>query len=77
MSILPIDLAPYFRQLESLDPMLRTGEVVELTGAGEAVALSHSHRGLLRNRTAAGRAIRTGWWAFATAVLRAARGPAA
>jgi flagellum-specific ATP synthase len=60
MSIPPIDLAPYFQQLESLDPMLRTGEVVELTGMvvvsrGPAAAIGD----FCEIRTAAGRAIRT------------------
>ena len=32
MSTQPIDLTPYFRQLETLDPIRRSGEVVELNG---------------------------------------------
>src|SRR5689334_23173974 len=60
MSIPPINLAPYFRQLESLDPILRSGEVVEMTGMlvvsrGPGVAIGD----FCEVRTSAGRTIRT------------------
>jgi flagellum-specific ATP synthase len=60
MSVPPIDLAPYFQQLESLDPMVRTGEVVELNGMvvvsrGPAAAIGD----FCEIRTSAGRAVRT------------------
>src|SRR5689334_2252058 len=60
MSIPPIDLAPYVKQLESIDPVLRTGEVVELTGM---VVVSRGPGAAIGDfceiRTSAGRTIRT------------------
>ena len=55
-----IDLNPYFKQLDALDPMCRTGEVVELTGLlvvsrGPGAAVGD----FCEIRTAAGRSIRT------------------
>jgi len=60
MSTQPIDLAPYFRHLESLDPMCRSGEVVELTGMvvtsrGPGAAIGD----FCEIRTSAGHSIRT------------------
>ena len=60
MNVDPIDLAIYMRQLESLDPMLRSGEVVELTGM---VVVSRGPGAAIGDfceiRTSAGRTIRT------------------
>jgi flagellum-specific ATP synthase len=60
MSTQPIDLAPYFQQLESLEPMCSLGEVVELTGMvvtsrGPAAAIGD----FCAIQTSAGRPIRT------------------
>lgn len=60
MSTQPLDLAPYFRILESLEPMRRLGEVVELTGLvvasrGPAAAIGD----FCEIRTSSGRSIRT------------------
>jgi FliI/YscN family ATPase len=56
----PIDLSPYFRQLESIEPMRSMGEVAELTGLvvtsrGPAAAVGD----FCEIRTATGRTIRT------------------
>jgi FliI/YscN family ATPase len=60
MSTQAIDLAPYFRRLEGIDPMRRSGEVVELAGMvvtsrGPAAAIGD----FCEIRTAAGQSIRT------------------
>jgi flagellum-specific ATP synthase len=60
MSTPPIDLAPYFRQLESIEPMRSSGEVVELTGMvvtsrGPGAAIGD----FCQIRTASGGSIRT------------------
>jgi FliI/YscN family ATPase len=60
MSTQPIDLTPYFRQLESLDPVRRSGEVVELNGMvvtsrGPGAAIGD----FCEIRASAGRTVRT------------------
>jgi FliI/YscN family ATPase len=60
MSTQPIDLSPYFRQLESLDPLRSSGEVVELAGMvvtsrGPGAAIGD----FCEIRTSSGRSIRT------------------